>query len=318
MSRSTREAFQDQLKPYGVAVSAVAVATMVRWLIGPSSTQILPFATYFPAVMVAALYGGFRPCLFSALASLFIGEYLFVAPAGAFPSSGAGVINGVVFLANAILTAALAAKTRTLLAERKRQNLALETLHAEQGHRISNKLAFITSLVEMQIKTSDDENVRAALEQTLARVQGVAHVHQHLQRGIAQTSVDAEAYLGALCRNMTALIDGDRVHIDCQVAQIELDIDRALPFGMILTELMTNALKHAYPPPARGQIRVRFDKQDKEFVLVVSDDGAGLPENFERTGRLGVRVIRALVAQLRGTLNVERDRGTTFEVRAPA
>jgi two-component sensor histidine kinase len=314
MNRLKRSDLIRELKAYGVALAVVAIAACVRWIIAPGSNAIAPFITFFPAVLAAALYGGMRPGILAAVLSVLVAGWWFVQPT----SPANSLINSAAFLANALLIAALAAHTRKLLAEREQQHRALETLHAEQGHRISNKLTLIGSLLSMQIKSTEDASVRAALEQAMNRVQSVARVHEHLQRGIAHESVNAETYLGELCRNMGTLSDCDRVQIDCRVGKIELDVDRALPFGMILTELMTNALKHAYPPPSSGKIAVAFDKRGNEFVLTVRDDGAGLPEGFERTGRLGVKVIRALVAQLKGTLDIKRENGTTFEIRAPA
>jgi len=97
-----------------------------------------------------------------------------------------------------------------------------------------------------------------------------------------------------------------------------LSVDTAIPLGMVVNELVTNAVKYAYPEPATGVITVRFGRQEGGFVLTVGDSGQGLPGNIEsRPGSLGMKLINSLVAQVGGGLSVSHHPGATFEIMLP-
>jgi two-component sensor histidine kinase len=146
-------------------------------------------------------------------------------------------------------------------------------------------------------------------------------VHRALYRGANRDMVDFGVYLQDLCAAVTdAFIHDDRIGVTVEVEAVAMPVDTAIPLGMIVNELVTNAVKYAYPPPEKGSIEVRLRRDEDRLLLSVRDSGRGLPEKTEERlgGGLGMKLIRSLVAQVQGELVDLGPPGTAFEIRLAA
>jgi two-component sensor histidine kinase len=194
-------------------------------------------------------------------------------------------------------------------------------LFEELNHRVKNNLALVAGLLELQARTASP-TVRDALTKAGDRVHSIAQVHQALYLGTRQDAVDFGAYLKDLTASLAQSIAADgRITLDVEAEAEELPIDTAVPLGMVVNELVTNAVKHAYPPPQTGLVSVRFRREGDRLKLAVGDGGCGLPEtpkSDSRGGGLGMRLVESLVTQVHAELVIKRSPGATFEITLPA
>ena len=193
-----------------------------------------------------------------------------------------------------------------------------ELLLQEIDHRVKNSLQLVSGMLRLQAQDAGTPEVRQAFLEACNRVMMVARVHERLYKGETVRSVDLGAYLRDLCGDIGLAALADRHRIIVEAEPVTLSPQQAVPLGLIANELVTNALKYAYPQGAGGEVRVACRRlADRRLGLTVADSGAGLPEGFDpQTARsLGMRLICAFVQQLEGELRVETGpAGTRFEV----
>lgn len=212
------------------------------------------------------------------------------------------------------------------LAERKdaaslhEKDVMLREIH----HRVKNNMQIISSLLRLQAHTVRDKKAREKFTESQNRIRSMSLIHDNLYRSENFSLIDYGLYIRTLTSHLmsTQNIKGDRITLKVDADTIRLDINRAVPLGLIINELVTNALKHAFQGREKGRIAVSLSAQDNgELVLKVSDDGVGLPEGFDshENGSLGLQLVKDLSAQLRGALriNPERCAGTSFELSFP-
>jgi two-component sensor histidine kinase len=187
----------------------------------------------------------------------------------------------------------------------------------ELNHRVKNNLAAVSAMLNIQARATEDPQVREQLEKAVSRIETIGEVHASLYRASSTGEVDFSTYLEKLCSRLAAsLLDGERVHIEVAADPVAAPLEEAVALGLIVNELVTNAAKHAYPAPARGGIRVSLHSADNELTLAVSDDGKGLAEG-DRPNGIGMRLVRSLVQQCRGKLEVVDKDGASFIIRLP-
>lgn len=188
----------------------------------------------------------------------------------------------------------------------------------ELNHRVKNNLAAVSAMLSLQARAADDPRVREQLRKAVDRIETIGEVHASLYRVSSADEVDFAAYLQRLCDRLAAgLIDGERVRIDVDAEPTMAPLDEAVALGLIVNELVTNAAKYAYPSPAAGVIRVGLhNRPGEELVLRVSDEGRGLPVEGSPSG-IGMRLVRSLVQQCHGELEVAHNGGASFTVRLP-
>ncbi|GJD56668.1 sensor histidine kinase [Methylobacterium dankookense] len=207
-----------------------------------------------------------------------------------------------------------------------------DLLAREMSHRVKNSLAIVASLLALQARSAetgpDGEAVRAALIDARSRVEAIAGVHDQLwrqgdrDRDETPGEIDLAPFLLTLTANLQS--GAPRHRLVCTVAPQRIAADQAIPIGLLVNELVTNAVKYAYPEaafPAGGEIRVRAARMAEGLALDVADDGVGLPEDFDiaRASRsLGMRVVLNLSRQLGATLTTPRDgQGAHFHLAVP-
>lgn len=207
------------------------------------------------------------------------------------------------------------ARLRAALAEK-------DALLREVHHRVKNNLAVIISLIGLQANEIDDPRTVAKLGEMQDRARAMALVHESLYRSQSLSEVDFDAYLARLGEQILAAASTDpRVRIELQAKDVRLDLELAMPCGLIVSELLTNALKYAFPPDwwrargpdARGTVRLSARVEGGRVALTVADDGVGLPAGFEGLGStsLGMQIVRALARQLGARIDVGAGEGGT-------
>ena len=180
-----------------------------------------------------------------------------------------------------------------------------EVLLREIHHRVKNNLQIISSLLDKQARKSTDEAVRRLVREGQERIQSMALIHQNLYESDQLSGIDIKSYLRELSENIqrSQAAETGQVKLELNVAEAELDIDTAIPVGLILNELITNCYKYAFQGKNRGTISVYFNKSGERYCLRVSDDGVGFQPEEVKSGRtLGMNLINGLVRQLEGTI----------------
>jgi two-component sensor histidine kinase/CheY-like chemotaxis protein len=219
-------------------------------------------------------------------------------------------------------------KLRQEVAERRAVEKALRTSLAEKEvllkevhHRVKNNLQIVSSLLSLQALKFDDA-LSAAFMDSQARVRAMALVHEKLYRSGDLSRIYFPDYLRQLSTFLLQAYrpKGKAVDSDIQCHDLCLPVDFAIPCGLIVNELFTNSLKHAFPGRSSGTIRLRASQEGSQAHLVVEDDGVGFPPDFvvEQAESLGLQLVTNLTHQLSGTLTVDSDpSGSRFTLRFP-
>ena len=194
-----------------------------------------------------------------------------------------------------------------------------EVLLREVNHRVGNSLQIIASLLHLQANSTTQEDIKAALTNAMGRVAAVAQVHRRLYTSHDLKSVLLNQYLDALLEDLRRSAEGNRMsRLTLKAQPIEIDPDRAVAIGIIVNELVMNAVKYAYPDGA-GPIHVDLSAQGDDVVLSIADDGVGLNARTDpRSTGMGQRIVTAMATKLEAS--VERDPshiGTRIVVRFP-
>ena len=205
-----------------------------------------------------------------------------------------------------------------LRASLQEKDLLLKEVH----HRVKNNLQIISSLLSLQAARVRDQAVLEVFEHSQARVRAMALIHERLYQSGGFSRIDFAEYVSALTGAMfaSAAVTPDLVRLKADVTSAPLSIEKAIPCGLILNELVSNCLKHAFPGGRRGLIHVRLTEDAPgQMLMVVADDGTGLPEglDFRNTESLGLQLVNTLVRQIHGAIRVETGPGTRFEIRFP-
>jgi two-component sensor histidine kinase/PAS domain-containing protein len=216
------------------------------------------------------------------------------------------------------------------ITEQKRTQLALESALAEKTillkeihHRVKNNLAVVSSLLSMKADAVTNPTAKEALLQSQQRVYSMALIHEHLYGNERLDRINFAEYATQLVRRLHAALAGepDRIAIELALDPIELGIEQAVPCGLILNELLTNAFKYAFRGRESGRIAVSFRERAGMHELSVADDGVGIPAEaaYGPNGdSLGLRIVEVLTHQLDGTLQHEPHSGTRVVLRFPA
>ncbi len=175
----------------------------------------------------------------------------------------------------------------------------------EVHHRVNNNLAIIANLLRMQAGAFPDPQVADALQESQLRVESMALIHAHLYNATDWSAVDFAKYAEVLAETLFRSYGVDQTRITCRVeiGHFTLGVDQAIPAGLILNELISNALKHAFPDNRSGTIVVSGALLDGRVDLAVQDDGAGITKSAEPAKRqsLGLKIVNILCRQLKGT-----------------
>ncbi|HEU0138021.1 MAG TPA: tetratricopeptide repeat protein [Flavobacterium sp.] len=195
-----------------------------------------------------------------------------------------------------------------------------ETLLREIHHRVKNNLQIISSLLNIQSEDITDAKVLLSIQEGRSRVEAMSLIHQNLYQSELLNNVDIENYIKELCAYLAMMYrrDGDNIEVGIVTGGLRFDVDTAIPLGLIVNELVSNAFKYAFAPAVTGYINISISaKNETEYELKVSNDGKPLPADFEigASKSLGLKLVSMLSRQLRGKFSAaSTDKITIFTV----
>jgi len=197
---------------------------------------------------------------------------------------------------------------------------AKEILLREVHHRVKNNMQVVASLLAKEEDRAEDRQVAQVFRDSRSRIMSMAQIHEKLYLAEDHGRVNCETYVTDLVKSLVKTHDFDRGQLDLnlEVADIRMGLDTAVPLGLVINELVTNALEHAFVPDKPGSLWVSLIRQDSDIVLTVADNGRGLDQyfNFRSAASLGFYLIINLVErQLDGKIELDRDKGTMFTIR---
>lgn len=229
-------------------------------------------------------------------------------------------------VATAIKNSRLYIKAQNEIIERKQTEIQIrealtekEVLLKEVHHRVKNNLQVISSLLNLQTAEIKDPATLNAFKESQNRVRSMALIHEKLYQSDDLAHIDFSTYLQNLVNSLSQSyrVKKDKVELQVQSEKILLDLDTAIPCGLIVNELVSNSIKYAFPDEQSGKVQVLCStNKDKSISLIVRDDGVGLPPGFDHTKgtSLGLKLVNSLTRQIDGNLSVGNTKGTCFEI----
>jgi PAS domain S-box-containing protein len=208
--------------------------------------------------------------------------------------------------------------------QRRRIEQALaerETLLREVYHRVKNNLQVVRSLLSLQRRSLADEGARSALEDAGRRIQAMAVVHEMLYQTGTLQAIDLRAYTQKLLQHLGESVGAATrgIALEQQVDEVEVSLEAAVPYGLLVNELVGNSLKHAFPAGRGGRVRVRLERAARGSTLQVEDDGVGLPAGLDmaQAASMGLQLAQSLARQLGGMLRAGHGPGAQFAADLP-
>ena len=186
----------------------------------------------------------------------------------------------------------------------------------EIHHRVKNNLQIIASLLNLQSRYIKDESTLAAIRESQNRVKAMALVHEKLYRAEDIAHISLQDYIRFLGTGLFQFYDAKSrgIQFTLEIHDVNVDIDAAIPLGLILNELISNSLKYAFPEGRKGEIAISVKKEDHTMTILFRDTGIGIPADLDwrNTRSLGLRLVNTLVDQMNGTVELDRSAGTLF------
>jgi len=193
----------------------------------------------------------------------------------------------------------------------KEKELLLREIH----HRVKNSLQIIASLLSLQASEFDDPIIKESYSESENRIHSIALVHEILYNSTDISEINIREYIEALIENILYSYDVDtnNITLDVEVEEHDLGIETSIPLGLIITELLSNSIKHAFKD-GKGKIKLKLSKLNDEYELILGDNGVGLPKGFDisSTNTLGILLVNQLVNQLEGNVEVNINQGTQY------
>jgi len=193
-----------------------------------------------------------------------------------------------------------------------------ETLLQEIHHRVKNNMSVVSSLLGLQISSINDEKAKEALKDSQNRVQTMSMIHESLYRSDNLASIDMQTYFTNLGKSIFQGYNvNGKVILKIDAEYIFIGAKQSSPLGLIVNEMLSNSLKHAFPDNQQGEININLQKMDDQIELIYSDDGIGIAEDFDiqNADSLGLKLIKLLAeGQLDGSLDMESKNGTKFTI----
>jgi len=287
-----------------------------------------PFLTFFPAVILASFLFGYKSGILAAFVCGLLSWYFFIPPANSFallPGTivALGFYLGVVIV-DILLVHWMQSANADLAAEKERNAQLAATralLFQELQHRVSNNLQMAAAVLHLQKRSVGDAAAQAAIADAASKLALIGRIQRTLYRPDGE-QLTLDEFLGQLSAEIIQSGGKPGIDISVQAAPgIVLEPNAAIPVALIMAEAMANALEHGFADRNAGQIDVRVQRDSDWVELSVVDDGAGPPAGFklETADSLGLKIVKALAAQLNGHVGIIRGNGqTTMLLRFPA
>ncbi|HEX7468299.1 MAG TPA: histidine kinase dimerization/phosphoacceptor domain -containing protein, partial [Methanobacterium sp.] len=193
-----------------------------------------------------------------------------------------------------------------------------EMLLKEIHHRVKNNLMIISSLLNLQSGYIEDKASQNIFKESENRARSMALIHERLYQSTDLKRIDFGDYITSLATELfhTYVSERNLIELKINVEDILLDINTSIPLGLIVNELITNSLKHAFPNGMKGKINIDFYLKNDHFEFTVKDDGIGFPEDidFQNTNSLGLQIVNSLTEQIDGEIKLNKSNGTEFKI----
>jgi len=196
-----------------------------------------------------------------------------------------------------------------------------EVLLREIHHRVKNNMQIVSSLLRLQSRYTKDKQILDIFKASQSRIESMAFIHEKLYQSKDLARIDFTDYVNTLVRNLftTYGVSTARIKLNIDIKHVSLPLDKAIPCGLIINELVSNSLKYAFPANKQGEIKIALHPtNENELELIVSDNGISMPEDidFRNTESLGLHLVTILAKdQLRGEINLNRTGGTEFKIK---
>lgn len=327
------------LAGYGLAVGSAGLALGVRLLVDVILPPGFPFLTFFPAIIVTSFVAGTRPGTVCALLSVLAAWYFVIPPVESFSLAHGAAAPLMFFAAVSAVDIVLIHVMQQALDRLGEERLLTarladqqRNLFAELQHRVANNMAFISGLLRLQKRriAADPANAAMAFDEAVVRIETMGRVHRQLYDPAA-ANLALQAHLQKVCEELIRATGATGITVTVDVPALEIALDRLLPLSLLVAEIVTNSLKHAFPHGRGGNIAVTVeDGPDGARALVIRDDGIGLPDAYraaEALGSsastindkgLGMRIVAGLANQIGGSISMSSDGGTVTRVVLPA
>ena len=272
-----------------------------------------PFLLFFLAIILCSALFDHGAGVFAVLLSAALAKWFLIDPTGTLNLVRSEDIVGLsVFIAIGVMSAAILEALHRVaheLAEANDMLLAADgekdLLLREASHRFKNELTMLSTMLRLQQRSMQDRAASAALGVTADRVLVLGRLHERLQRSDTTAVVDTRAFILALCDDLKTAIELRPIGLEVEAERHLISQERAVPVGLIINELLTNALKYAFPDQRPGRVKVAFIREPEAYCVSVSDDGIGTALGTESAGSgLGQRLVRAMASQLGGSLEI--------------
>ncbi len=228
----------------------------------------------------------------------------------------AGEITRVISIVRDITAQKLA--DEQIKASLKEKEVLLKEIH----HRVKNNLQVVSSILNLQSGYIEDKKLQEVFRESQNRIKSMALVHEQLYQTSDLSNISFSEYVNALITNIfrSYAYSPSLVEFKADIEDIKIDIDTSIVLGLLLNELCTNALKYSFVDGRKGEFKVSFSQEDNNYILVVSDNGVGLPDglDLEKAKSMGFLLVRSMITQLDGTLEVDSSSGTSFKITFPA
>jgi two-component sensor histidine kinase len=313
---------------YALAVGSFLLALGVRFAINDLLPAGFPYLTFFPAVLLTALLGGLLPGVLCAVLSILAAWYWFIAPAHSFAldlqSTVAVLFFVFVLSVDLFIIHVMTIALERVVAGRRSVETLLDNqkgLFQELQHRTANNFSFIAALLSMhRRRAAGHPEVVAAFEDATVRLETMSRVHRRLYDP-SSLELPLEGYFRALVTDMLEASGRTGVAIDVSVDAPPIDLNRLQTLSLVVIEIVTNSLKHAFADGRGGRIGIALGPAGSgRLELVVRDDGPGFPAGFDpaATDRLGTRILMGFARTLGGEIDYESGAGAVVRLNFPA
>ena len=302
----------------GIAVGAMffSLAALLRWSLGELAEGFGPMM-FLPAILLAGLFGGIRTGVTVSVICMFTAWTWFFPPYGTFILTAGEAVGLAMFILTATLelyvVKVLKVVMNDLFLARERSN----TLFRELQHRVANNLQFVAGLLLRERRSLESGSAGAtALEAAQRRLDLMGHVHRRLHDPSA-ADLPLGEYVNDLCADLIKASDTPDVQLTVNAEPFRLDLESLMSVSLIIAEIITNSLKHAFRNQTTGSIHIKLEARDGSCILSVADDGCGFPAGFQGSKGLGQGILESLCCQLGGKLAFEHRQGTTAQLLFP-
>jgi two-component sensor histidine kinase len=295
------------------------LASFLRWVLGGIGEGFGPM-TFLPAILLAGLFGGIRIGLALAALCTLVAWVMFFPPYGTFILDKAQRITMVIFVFTAVLELYVIRTLNLAIHELSQSRERSNTLFRELQHRVANNLQFVASFLWLRRKSLPAGSAGAeALDAARARLDMMSRVHRRLHD---PSSVDQPIgdYLRSLCTDLIEASDTPHVRLIVRTDPMIFNLETLMSVSLIVAELVTNSLKHAFLARTDGEIGIGVALESGYYAVTVADDGPGIPKDVATTKsrRLGRGILDSLAGQLGGRICYERGNGARVKLLFPA